>query len=83
MHRIERRLVESKCLQRVYVIEPMAPTHWIPLTPRDVERKIAALLAYVSWLVSWGGVVYAPMRVASSCLDEHHCHYLVLCLYDL
>jgi LmbE family N-acetylglucosaminyl deacetylase len=51
-------------VQLVYLFDPIAPTSWMPLTPRDAERKIAALRAHASQLVDWDGVrsAYETMR---------------------
>jgi hypothetical protein len=46
-------------VQTVYLFDPAAPTDWMPLTPREVERKLAALQAHASQPIGWDGAGYA------------------------
>lgn len=51
----------------VYLFDPAAPTDWMPLTDREVERKMMALRAHASQLADWDGVACcsATMRDAA------------------
>lgn len=54
-------------VRSVYLFDPAAPTAWMPLAQRDVERKLAALEAHTSQLIGWDAAAAADgaMRQAA------------------
>jgi LmbE family N-acetylglucosaminyl deacetylase len=54
-------------VQSVYLFDPAAPTAWMPLAQRDVQRKLAALEAHASQLIGWdaAAAAYGAMRQAA------------------
>lgn len=47
--------LEPHDVAAVYLFQPAAPTHWMSLTPDDMQRKLAALHAHASQLLLWDG----------------------------
>lgn len=54
--------LEPHDVRAVYLFEAAQPTHWMPVTPEEVARKIAALRAHESQLLLWDGGASAYER---------------------
>jgi LmbE family N-acetylglucosaminyl deacetylase len=54
-------------VRSLYLFEPSAPSHWMPLSRQAIEQKMAALQAHASQLELWDGVgcAYARARAAA------------------
>jgi LmbE family N-acetylglucosaminyl deacetylase len=59
--------LEPHDVRALYLFEPAAPSHWMPLTAQVVARKIAALREHASQLALWDGegCVYQRARATA------------------
>lgn len=51
--------LEPHDVEVIYLFEPAAPTHWMPLSAELLEHKIAALCAHTSQLADWNAAAAA------------------------